>query len=478
MLEEILRIDNGSLVRNGHMLLKSLYLQAFKGEILGLISDNIMEKQGILDLLGGAVPFENGMVSFDERRIQEEDITQVFKNKIAVIESKSKLVNNLTIAENIFVVRGGFKKYFVHKRLLYKQAGGLLSNFHMAIPPDMYAGKLTPLERCMVELIKAYATGHRLIVFSDFTSFLSNIELEKVLNIIIWLKKQGVGFIMIENYDDALIQYSDRLVVVQNGKTIRMFDKDDTDMEKITDLLMGNKKWEKVGESLKQFDEKRLGYKLNPKVFELTNVTSEHIKDLSFHLHSGEMINVLYQEEESGEEFFQILKGERKCKWGEIRLSAREYQPTGLWDAIRQGVCFIEEDPISSMLFYDMSVMDNLCFTMSNKVKGLWIFRKYKKSMEKHLELQFGQKILHTPMNKLDPVTLQKLAYSKWLLYLPKIIVCKKPFSAVDVHMREVTEQLLITYAEKGIAVIILTSNSFEAQFMGTRIIQLRGSIS
>jgi ABC-type sugar transport system ATPase subunit len=110
---------------------------------------------------------------------------------------------------------------------------------------------------------------------------------------------------------------------------------------------------------------------------------------------------------------------------------------------------------------------------MSNKVKGLWLYKKYKRSIMKHLEPIFGMEILQSRMQKLEPVVLQQLAYSKWLLYLPKVIICKKPYSAVDVHMRQVTEELIRTYTAKGIAVIILTSNTNEAYAMGGRIVQL-----
>jgi len=89
------------------------------------------------------------------------------------------------------------------------------------------------------------------------------------------------------------------------------------------------------------------------------------------------------------------------------------------------------------------------------------------------MEEIFDLKILQTPMTKLEPVILQKLAFSKWLLYLPKVVICKKPFSAVDVHMRQVTEQLLNTYTKKGIAVIILTSNISEAYMMGEKVINI-----
>ncbi|MDF2941953.1 MAG: ABC-type sugar transport system ATPase component-like protein [Herbinix sp.] len=472
MLEELLRIENGIVEKNGQELIKGLHLQAYKGEILGLISDNIREKQCILDVLNGTVNLDYGSVSFEENQIQDYEVSQVLKNKIAVIESKSKLVNNLSVAENIFVVRGGFKKYFINKRLLYRQAGGLLSEFKLEIHPESYAGRLTPLERCMVELVKAYATGHRLIVCCDFTSFLSSTEVKKAFISILWLKKKGVGFIFIENHDNVLFDYSDRVAVIHNGKTVRIFDGEDTDKDTVYTLLMG--------ESDDQQQEREGNYvpspiNQSPVVFEIDRLSSIGLSNLSFQLHEGEILNILYQEEECCNELLGLMKGESKNFSGLMKLENKQYNPLGLWDAIKKGVCFIEEDPITKMLFFDMSVVDNLCFTMSNKVKGFWFHRKYRKSIIKFMEDIFNNEILMTPMSELEPVTLQKLAYSKWLLYMPKVVVCKKPFSAVDVHMRQVTEQLINTYTKKGITVLILTSNISEAHTMGECVLHLKG---
>jgi ribose transport system ATP-binding protein len=486
MLEELLRIENGVAVQNGHELIKGLYLQVYKGEILGLVSDNITEKQYILDILNGKISLDYGKIFMDEKRITE-NVAGVFRNKIAVIESKSKLVDNLTVAENIFVVRGGFKKYFVNKKLLYRQTSGLLSEFHMTINPKNYAGRLDAIERCMVELVKAYATGHRLIVCSDFTSFLSSMDVKKIISLLIWLKKKGIGFIMIENYDNVLFEYSDRLAIINHGKTSRIFDKEDIEKDKIYTLLIGdeqdtfkgykqssNRMNEKALNNFAFWEQVRYLQKSEEIMLEIKKITTEILHDFSLQIRKGEILNILYQDVASKNELVQLLSGEVKKLSGRMMLDSKDYEPLGWWDAIKKGVCFIDEDPISNMIFYDMSVMDNLCFTMANKVKKLWLHRRYKKSIFRNMESFFSKDILRTPISKLEPINLIKIAYVKWLLYLPKIIVCIKPFSAVDVHMKQVTEQLIQTFLSKGISVIIITSNIAEAHVLGGKVLVLK----
>ena len=278
MIEELLRIDNGVVHKNGQELIKGLNLQAYKGEILGLISDNIKEKQCILDILNGNINLDDGWVSFEEKRIQDYEVSQTLKSRIAVIEGKCKLVNNLSVAENIFVIRGGFKKYFINKRLLYRQAGSLLSEFQLKIRPDSYVVRLTPLERCMVELVKAYATGHRLIVCSDFTSFLSSTEVMKAFQSILWLRNRGVGFIFIENHDDVLFEYSNRITVIHNGKTVGIFEDKDIDKNTVYTLLLGEKE-----EQNRKQERSRLELLVEHPtlVFEMEWISNETLSDLS-----------------------------------------------------------------------------------------------------------------------------------------------------------------------------------------------------
>ena len=109
-----------------------------------------------------------------------------------------------------------------------------------------------------------------------------------------------------------------------------------------------------------------------------------------------------------------------------------------------------------------MDALDNICFSMSRKVAGMWTKNRYRKSIVDTMENILGKDKLNKPLSQLSPVELQKVVYCKWLLYAPHIVVCMKPFSAVDVQIRQVTEQMICLLAERGIAVLIVTSNISE----------------
>ena len=464
MKTEIFRIENGRKIKEGTELLSGIYLEAYKGEMIGIILDHISEKQCLIDILSGQTHLDSGKVYIDDEKVSEDRVCTYLQKLIAIIERKSKLVENLTVAENIFVIRGGGKKYFINKKVLYRQAQQLFDDFNLSIQADARVCSLTLLDKTLVELLKAYIMRRKLIVLSDITTFLSEDEVQIFMDLVLVLKRKGVDFIIVENFHGLLFKYSNRIVVIQKGKTVRIIENKSEDQNIIYRLLLDEDQPSAI-HAIPQEEEKCLEAK---SVLQLKHIAYGKLVDVSLDLHQGEVVSLLYQEHESWQQLLQILQGEVVCTRGEMLLKEEAYRPRGIWDAIQKGVCFVEENPIEKMLFYDQSVLDNLCLAMSNKVSGLWMHKRYGKSIRGHMAPYFDEDFFETPLNQLPPVSLQKLIYSKWLLYGPKVVVCHKPFSMTDVHMRRMTQQMIKAYQERGIAVLIATSNVDEVQIMGS----------
>lgn len=471
MKKELFRIEDGKKEKEGNQLLKGIYLQVYKGQILGIISDDIREKQCLVDILSGQVPLDEGSIYIDDCKMDDYESTNALKHFIGVIERRSKLIENLTVAENIFVIRGGAKKYFLNKKVLFKQTDQLMKEFGLKVYANQLVSELTILEKSLIELIKACVIGRKLIVLSDITTFLSSTEVDVFIEFVVELRQRGMEFIIIENFDGLLFKHSDRIIVTHEGKTVRILEDNIQNEEFIYALLLGEgyprykhrKRLELIKEKAKEHC-----------VFELKHLFTGVLEDVSLKIHRGEVMNILYQDQESWESLFKVIKGEEKLTYGHMALGEEIYEPKGIWQAIEKGVCFIEENPIEKMLFEDMTVLDNLCLTMGNKVLGMWLQDKYRLSIMQHMEPFFDESFFLTPVIELESVALQKLVYGKWLLYLPKLIICHKPFSITDVYMRRLTEEMIEEYVTRGIAVLIVTSNMTEAHMMGNKIVYLK----
>lgn len=109
-----------------------------------------------------------------------------------------------------------------------------------------------------------------------------------------------------------------------------------------------------------------------------------------------------------------------------------------------------------------MSVRDNLCLALSKKVPTIWFRERYVKSVDQLIKSVSIEDIAKVKLRKLEPRVLQQIAYYKWYLYAPKVVICIKPFTETDIHLQEITVEMIAALKSRGISVIILTSNFSE----------------
>ena len=103
MKKELLTIEDGEIDIRGNKIFTDLYLQLFKSEILGIVFDNTIERKCLLELFKGEIKFSGGRVYIENKKYDYDTMLTFFKDNATVIEKKSKLIDNLTIEENIFL---------------------------------------------------------------------------------------------------------------------------------------------------------------------------------------------------------------------------------------------------------------------------------------------------------------------------------------------------------------------------------------
>ena len=105
MRNEVLRLEKVTLREQGVTLLDNLNLHIFEGEIMGLVPIDTHGLTALCDLLRENVPLHYGYVFYREKLINTWRSPRPHYNRISVIQAKSCLVDGLTVADNIFVLR-------------------------------------------------------------------------------------------------------------------------------------------------------------------------------------------------------------------------------------------------------------------------------------------------------------------------------------------------------------------------------------
>ena len=173
MKTEILRLDNVSLQMSGIMQLERFNLQIFSGEIMGLMALNAHGVSSLVSLLQSNTPVHFGRVYYCEQLVNSHIYSRTTPNEIVVIEQKSHLVNGLTVGDNVFVLSGVERRWLLHTQSFRGRLQELEQAVGVDIPCNRQVEELSLFERCMVELLKAWESGARLVLLWNISHFLA-----------------------------------------------------------------------------------------------------------------------------------------------------------------------------------------------------------------------------------------------------------------------------------------------------------------
>ncbi len=460
MRRELLRMEDVSLCGHGQQLLNSYSMSLNAGEILGVFSTHATVKDALVRLIAGQIGAQAGRMylSGEASPFEESDLHR--RRKVGVIHAARTLIDVLSVSENIFVIRKGVKAGVIDGPLLDIQAQQLIDEFGMTIAPDTLVRNLSDVDRCCLEVLKAIALGAQIVVFKDLSSFLPDSSIERLLEFAGRLKARGIAFLMVESSVGTLARYADRVVVIKNGRNFWTFEGGAFSDDALKTCFARKREpahQEGVWQLPQTANERR-------EVLVFDHVSSGVLDDLSFSLLEGEELCILDQAGKGIEEVRALLSGERRPNDGRIIAGGVQFTARNAWQALDQKVAFVAESPADSMVFRDISAIENLCLPSSRKAGGFWLNPMYLASCLKEYGPFFEPDALSKYPDDLSVQDLHKLVYCRWHLYKPGVVVCIKPYSSVDKTLEEISAAFIDKLLKKGIAVLILTSSASEAE--------------
>lgn len=449
MQEEILRIKNLSKSFKKNQVLNYVNFYLYQGEVIGIMGLHNSGKTVLCNILSGNEPYCKGSIYFEEELC---DITAIQQdNKICMIHKTSSLIDSLSIMENIFVIRKSKKnKLLVHRRFIRKEMDHWLKEFNIHISPTEKAGRLTKVQRYIIEILKAYIFGAKIIVIDDILFENKPNEYYELNQIIELLKTKGISFI-ITSYQIKFLQlYSERIYFLSNGSMVKCINntkRKQIDIEKI--LINQDYKDLNTRDRLRNSDEI---------ILSLQNISNQYLKDISFNIKKGEILVVFDLLKDSNEELWKLLinqspyEGNIFYQDNNIEFVKHDYQ---------KDVIFADFD-MNNKIYEYLSVSDNICIS---NYKRLSTFGYVKKRRIRFVEKEFSQWYGDSELIEREYCTnlseKQKISIYMYRLRLQSgnILFCKNPEQIADYITFQLIEQELRYMADNGMAVCILTSN-------------------
>ena len=420
--------------------LSDLNMDIYEGEITALIGLDYIGIDYMLNLIRCNLPIRYGRIFFRGERINDQYIRRKQPNKIAFIGRQPALIDSLSVAENIFVIRSGYRKRYINYRHIKQQARNILALFGLTLDPALRTETLSLYEKWIVELAKAWVSGIRLIIMRDISHFITAEELTQMISVINFLCKNGRGILYLCNHHQEAFRLCSRCFLMKRGRIVKRFEKDEMTENGIAHFITGFEKWAHNTERGKLF---------------LSDTESGtegffcRMGDLQFSIKKGETLVLLDSNSRTIDRLFDLLHSRKMPDGVILRINGKPHR-AGSRDCVT-----IPHQPVSTFLFPHLSVLDNLCFTLDHKLRSFRSMKQIKRAVADDLYPLLGEAVYAQSLDDLTERQLYDIIYQRILIQNPSFICVMQPLASVDQAMRLRLLSYFDSFRAKGITVCI-----------------------
>ncbi|MGH0052065.1 MAG: ATP-binding cassette domain-containing protein [Sphaerochaetaceae bacterium] len=461
MKEEVFRLEQISLPP----YLQDINIQLYKGEIVGLIGVNALGIDQLLTIFQKNIPLHYGHVYHNDELVNDYLSSNRKQNNVTVIERESMLIENLSVEENLFILRKGCKQHLIRHGMLSSQMQQLLAPLHLQIESRTLVSELSSFEKLVIQFVKAQLSRSSLVILKDISTFVSEIDLKKLKPILDYFSKEGMTFLYVCNHHQEAFRFSHRCYLMREGSIIKHLYPD-----QMTDSIINQYAYE-FKESIEEG--KRQDQYSNPPHSTSHLICKDlwyrDIKQMNLEVGKGETVVMMDSENVILDQLFELLAGEGEAMSGSVLVDGRK--PT-LAD---RSIALVPAKPDQSLVFPQLSVMDNLLFTSDHKVPHLWLTRKRRSALGHELENSFGNNLTQRVPSESSQAYRLRLVYQRILLQKPKFLCVVQPFASIDMYQRI---ELIATYdlfKQRGTTILILAVSLSDTLQIADRLLLCKG---
>lgn len=435
------------------------------GEVHALLGENGAGKSTLIKVLAGAVQNDEGEIVL-EGEVHEKMTPSISrKSGIEVIYQEYNLVSGLTVAENVCL--GRKMKGLVDRKEMYRITKELFDRYDIDIDPNAYVRDLSSAKQQLVEITKAISKDAKIIVMDEPTAQLTIAEVESLYEIIKNLKEKNKTVIYISHRLDELFAVTDRITVMRDGKYVSTVSTNETTRDKLITLM--------VGRELNDSYPKRECI-TKEVAFEAKNLSGMFSDKISFKLHKGEILGFSGLIGAGRTELMRVIFGLDKKTEGITYINGSEVVIRSPGNAISRGINMIPEDRKTQGCFLNNSIEWNISISNIRKLttNGIVDKKKIRNQAEKYKDtLNIKTPDVEQKVGNLSGGNQQKVVLAKVLATNSDIIIFDEPTRGIDIGARYEIYNIMSELAEKGTAIIMISSDMEELLGMSDRIIVL-----
>ncbi|RPJ99646.1 sugar ABC transporter ATP-binding protein [Priestia endophytica] len=450
-----------------NQVLSGVNFELKEGEVHALMGENGAGKSTMMNILTGLHKRDQGTIFIDGKETYFKSPKEAEQYGIAFIHQELNVWPDMTVLDNLFIGKElktplGFLKMKEMKSLSKEQ----FEKLSVTIPLEQEAGLCSVGQQQMIEIAKALMTNAKVIIMDEPTAALTEREIQKLFEVINALRKEGVSIVYISHRMEEIFTICDRITVMRDGKTVDTKAIQETNFDEVVRKMVGRELTDRFPERAPTLGEK---------VLEVRNATRNGaFQKVSFSVKAGEIVGVSGLMGAGRTEIMRALFGLDKLDDGEILVNGQKVSIKNPYEAVKLGIGFITEDRKTEGLILDFSIRDNMALPnlKSFSKKGLIDDKTESEFVDLLIKrLQIKAESGKTSAKNLSGGNQQKVVIAKWVGIGPKVLILDEPTRGVDVGAKREIYQLMNELTDRGVAIIMVSSELPEVLGMSDRIL-------
>ena len=476
----VLEVVSLSKTYPGQVALDSAELRVMPGEVHALVGQNGSGKSTLIKLLGGYVKADHGdEVRFGGDRVDLWALDRDARSRIRIVHQDLGLVPTLSTVENLGLGRGFHTGPIgnIRWRDEVRRAQDLLLAFGLAPDVRQPVGMLSAAERAAVAIMRALqdwdSSRPGLLVLDEPTASLNRGEVDALFREVRRVAAEGAGVLFVSHMIDEVLELADRVTVLRDGRVVALGEPAaDLDERRLVELIVGRP----VADLYPDVDAE-----VGRPVLELSMVFGITLRGVNLKVHEGEIVGVAGLVGSGREEIAGSVFGATPRFAGKVLIDKKKVFATPR-DSIRAGMALVPADRKSLGLDTQERLYQHIPLPRLGPLqRGLRLrhraARREAATWAERLEVQ--PLLLDRRMEKFSGGNQQKAVLARWLRTEPRVLLLDEPTQGVDVGAKAAIYRQVRDAAERGVAVLVASSDAEELVHLCDRVLVFRsGSVA
>jgi general nucleoside transport system ATP-binding protein len=458
----------GSLVANN-----AIEFELKRGEIHALLGENGAGKSTLMNVLYGLHQPDEGEILLDGTEVEIHSPRQAINLGIGMVHQHFMLVPVMSVAENLVLGAEPRNGLLLDYKTAARRTRELSERFGLAVDPDAKVENLSVGTQQRVEILRALFGGAKVLVLDEPTAVLTAQESQDLFRILRELQAEGTSIVFISHKLNEVLEISDRVTVLRRGEKIDTVVTEGSTERSLARLMVGRdvllrveKPEHKIGDTLLKVEG----------VSALDDRELPAVRDVSFEVHSGEIVAIAGVDANGQSELIEVLTGLRKPTEGTVTVAGKDVTGSSPGDVKDAGLGHIAEDRHRRGLVLDFTLSENVFLSEyrrpGNTRFGLLSPRRMAERagpLLKDYDIRGGD--TGTLASSLSGGNQQKVVIARELSADPAVLIAAQPTRGLDVGAIEFVHRRLVEQRDQGRAILLVSLELEEVRSLADRVL-------